>query len=384
MSWISYKLGDICDIARGGSPRPIDKFITDDEDGVNWIKIADATRSEKYIFETKEKIKKEGVSRSRVVKDGDFLLSNSMSFGRPYIMRTTGCIHDGWLVLSKYQNYLNIDFFYYLLSSPIVANQFEKLAQGSTVRNLNKELVSRVEVKVPPLSMQQRIVAKLDEIFAEIDKATAASVANAKNAEALFQRYLSKIFDGNHDSWERQTVGSVCEELFAGGDVPKDRMSKERGNEYVIPIFTNGEKDKGLYGYTNTARVVKSSITISARGTIGYSQVRNEPFYPAIRLIVATPKTSIIELEFLKYAIKSMSFIHSGSSIPQLTVPMIKDYSVTLPTSKVEQLRIVGELNSLNEQIDKLKFIENKKEIEYSFLRQSILKQAFAGELVKE
>jgi type I restriction enzyme S subunit len=110
LSWTTNKLGDICDIARGGSPRPIDKFITENKDGINWIKIGDATRSKKYIYETKEKIKKEGISRSRFVNDGDFLLSNSMSFGRPYIMRTTGCIHDGWLVLSNYQKKLDINF----------------------------------------------------------------------------------------------------------------------------------------------------------------------------------------------------------------------------------------------------------------------------------
>src|SRR5207249_135785 len=98
--WVVKTLGEICDIARGGSPRPIEKFLTYEADGINWIKIGDATASTKYIYRTEEKIKPDGVKRSRLVNDGDFLLSNSMSFGRPYIMRTTGCIHDGWLVLS--------------------------------------------------------------------------------------------------------------------------------------------------------------------------------------------------------------------------------------------------------------------------------------------
>lgn len=213
MSWKSYKLGNLCDIARGGSPRPIDKFITYEEDGINWIKIGDATRSKKYIFETKEKIKKEGISRSRVVNDGDFLLSNSMSFGRPYIMRTTGCIHDGWLVLSKYQENLDIDFFYYLLSSPIVVNQFENLAQGSTVRNLNKELVSRVEVKIPSLSIQKKIVQKLDAIFAEIEKATMAAETNSKNAELLFQSYLTQVFERNANEWDVKHLRDISENL---------------------------------------------------------------------------------------------------------------------------------------------------------------------------
>jgi type I restriction enzyme S subunit len=97
--WITKKLSDVMTIERGGSPRPIEKYLTDSPNGINWIKISDATASDKYIYETQQKITKEGLSKTRLVHEGDFLLSNSMSFGRPYIMKTTGCIHDGWLVL---------------------------------------------------------------------------------------------------------------------------------------------------------------------------------------------------------------------------------------------------------------------------------------------
>ena len=190
------KLGMICEIARGGSPRPIDKFITDDKDGINWIKIGDATRSKKYIFETREKIIKDGVSRSRLVKDGDFLLSNSMSYGRPYIMRTTGCIHDGWLVLSKYQEFLDIDYFYFLLSSAIVVNQFDNLAQGSTVSNLNKELVSRVEVRLPSLSNQKLIVSKLNLLTDKVDVIKNLYVTKISELIKFKQSILKQAFNG--------------------------------------------------------------------------------------------------------------------------------------------------------------------------------------------
>lgn len=191
------KIGNICEIARGGSPRPIDKFITDSADGINWIKIGDATRSKKYIFETREKIIKEGASRSRLVNDGDFLLSNSMSFGRPYIMRTTGCIHDGWLVLTNYQKHLDIDFFYYLLSSPIVVRQFENLAQGSTVRNLNKDLVSRVEVKLPSLAKQKAIVLKLDTLDSNLELAKKSYKMKSTELTKLKQSILHQAFTGD-------------------------------------------------------------------------------------------------------------------------------------------------------------------------------------------
>ena len=192
----TVNLGMICEIARGGSPRPIDKFITDDKDGINWIKIGDATRSKKYIYETREKIIKEGISRSRLVKDGDFLLSNSMSYGRPYIMRTTGCIHDGWLVLSKYEEFLDIDFFYFLLSSALVVKQFDSLAQGSTVSNLNKELVSRVEVKLPSLNKQKSIVYKLNELSNNVDIIKKSYANKVIELLKLKNSILHKAFSG--------------------------------------------------------------------------------------------------------------------------------------------------------------------------------------------
>lgn len=137
MSWEEVKLGDIFDIARGGSPRPISKFISAQPDAVNWISIKDATESAKFITKTKLKIKPGGVSKSRLVEPGDFLLTNSMSFGRPYIMKTTGCIHDGWLVLSDLSGKVDQDFFYHLLGSPYMYRKFAGKAAGAVVKNLN-------------------------------------------------------------------------------------------------------------------------------------------------------------------------------------------------------------------------------------------------------
>lgn len=170
--------------------------MTEAEDGINWIKIGDATRSKKYIYETRERIIKEGISRSRLVNDGDFLLSNSMSFGRPYIMRTSGCIHDGWLVVTKYQRHLDINFFYYLLSSPIVVRQFENLAQGSTVRNLNKELVSRVVIKLPTLAKQKDIVLKLDALVENLEIVKNSYSLKLEELTKLRKSILQQAFNG--------------------------------------------------------------------------------------------------------------------------------------------------------------------------------------------
>ena len=115
---VEYKeFGEIAKIVRGASPRPIKNFITNDSTGVNWIKIGDVKPGDKYITNSAEKITEEGAKKSRAVKKGDFILSNSMSFGRPYILQIDGCIHDGWLAISDFNNSYITDFLYHLLNS---------------------------------------------------------------------------------------------------------------------------------------------------------------------------------------------------------------------------------------------------------------------------
>ena len=155
--------GKMAQIVRGASPRPIKNYITDDSNGVNWIKIGDVAVGDKYIRKSAEKITEEGALKSRFVKKGDFILSNSMSFGRPYILDIDGCIHDGWLAISKFQNYYITDFLYYLLNSTDIQNEMKKRASfGGAVQNLNADIVKAIRLPVPPLEVQREIVHILD------------------------------------------------------------------------------------------------------------------------------------------------------------------------------------------------------------------------------
>ena len=196
------KLVEVLDIARGGSPRPIDSFLTDDLAGVNWIKISDATSSKKYITETAQRIRPEGVSRSRLVNPGDFLLSNSMSFGRPYIMATTGCIHDGWLVLSNNKKLLNQDYLYFVLGSKYIYEQFNRTAAGSTVRNLNISLAGQVTFPVPDLETQEYIVSKLVDFETSIDELKESLTNKLNKLIELKNSFLSASFSMEESSEE--------------------------------------------------------------------------------------------------------------------------------------------------------------------------------------
>lgn len=167
-NWSWCKLNELANISRGGSPRPIENYITTDIDGINWIKIGDTSPESKYIIGAKEKIKPSGIKHSRFVHSGDFLLTNSMSFGRPYILKINGCIHDGWLVFSDIKSCLDQDYLYYALSSKYIYNAFSLVAAGSTVKNLKSDTVKQVIFPIPPIEEQKRIVLTIDKLFTEL------------------------------------------------------------------------------------------------------------------------------------------------------------------------------------------------------------------------
>ena len=158
-TWEQRKFSDLVQIERGGSPRPIDDFITDSPDGLNWVKIGDAPAQGNYITKTAEKIKPEGLSKTREVHPGDLILSNSMSFGKPYIMGIDGCIHDGWLLIRNTYKVFDLTFLCHLLGTPQMIIQYKSLAAGSTVNNLNKELVGNTVVTIPTIK-EQRVLGQ--------------------------------------------------------------------------------------------------------------------------------------------------------------------------------------------------------------------------------
>ena len=195
-NWEVKTLGEIFLIERGGSPRPIKEYLTDDESGINWIKIGDTKDISKYIFTTTQKIKLEGKKYSRFVEVGDLILSNSMSFGKPYIMKTTGCIHDGWVVLRQSKKVIDEEFAYYILISNEIYAEFNRLATGSTVKNLNIDRIKQIKIPLPPLETQKQIVQILESKFAHLEKLAQFVNASLENLQRLKSSLLNQAFKG--------------------------------------------------------------------------------------------------------------------------------------------------------------------------------------------
>ena len=190
-NWKIVKIGDHIKIERGASPRPIDKYMSTDDQGENWVMIGDTKNALKYIYKTAKKVTKEGADKSRKVEIDDFVLSNSMSFGKPYIMKTTGYVHDGWLILrTSHQKMINQDYLYYILGTDYVQSQFESAATGGVVRNLNSGLVRETYIPLPSVEEQRLIVEQLDLEQQLVDAST-----------SLIQTFQEKIKDKIRDIW---------------------------------------------------------------------------------------------------------------------------------------------------------------------------------------
>ena len=251
-SWAWIRLGDVMEIARGGSPRPIQNFLTDDPNGINWIKIGDTSKTGKYINSTKEKIIPEGMKKSRFVHKGDFLLTNSMSFGRPYILNIDGCIHDGWLVISNIYQLYSMDYLYYLLSSPFAHSQFSGKVSGAVVKNLNSNKVADSLFPLPPLSEQKRIVRRiefLEPYVEEYDKAeTELSVLNETFPEQIKKSILQYAIQGKlvpQDPNDEpasvllEKIKAEKQKLIKAGKIKKDKVESyiyKRDNRHYEKI----------------------------------------------------------------------------------------------------------------------------------------------------
>ncbi len=372
--WEMKKLGDVCKVERGSSPRPIEKYQTTSADGVNWIKIGDTKGVDKYIYSTKEKITKEGAEKSRYVKEGDFILSNSMSFGKPYIMKTDGYIHDGWFVF-RLPDYLDIDFFYYLLTSPLVQQQIQSLGAGSVVKNISGDLVKKVDLVIPPLPEQQRIVAYLDETFANLNQTKANTLQNIKNAKELFETELRNVFENKGDNWEEKCLGE-CFKMKSGENLTSKMMSVKG----VYPVFGGN----GIAGLHSEFNLDENNVIIGRVGALcGNVRFITEKIWITDNAFKIVDKKFEFDNMFLTYL---LNYKNLRNYARQTAQPVISNSSLTevklfFPKSLQTQQAIVAKLDALKTQTQALETLYQTKLNNLDELKSGILKRAFEGQV---
>lgn len=377
--WNVITLGDYAQIFRGGSPRPIQSFLTTSDQGINWIKIGDVGAGEKFIESTEEKIIPEGVSCSRMVYKGDLILSNSMSYGRPYIMNIEGCIHDGWLVIQKYDRLFNREYLYYALSSDLTMRQYVAMAAGSSVQNLNKEKVSKVVLPCPKISEQEKIAAVLssiDALIVDLQKLI------RKKKDVLYGS-MQKLMTGEirlqgfYEEWELVEIGSVAKVID-----PHPSHRAPEAVEYGIPFVGIGDIDEEGNINKKSARIVDESVYAEhsqrydlSKNLIGIGRVaslgkvirlRNDIGEYAISPTMAVIDFESIDPMFAYYYMRSSEFqdqftsSSNGSTRQSVGMHYIRNLHIRKPSpeEQVELSRCLGdmdyEIRKLEEKYSKI------------------------------
>ncbi len=410
--WIYVSLGELFLIERGGSPRPIEDYTTVNENGINWIKIGDTKGITKHIYHTKEKIRPEGLHKTRMVYVDDFILSNSMSFGRPYIMKTEGCIHDGWLVIRTPKNLIDTNYLYHILSSSFVYQQFSNLAKGSTVKNLNIEAVQQVYIFLPPLIEQHRIVAKIEELFSSLDKGIESLKTAQQQLKVYRQAVLKWAFEGrltNKDVKEGELPeGWKVEELKKITiKAKKVKVKEQEPNDEFIYLDIGGIDNSILkivshkqYQWKDAPSRAQQIIEV---GDTLFSTVRtylkniafvdkeiyhNQIGSSGFTVIRADRKK--VEPKYLFYYSTYQSFINplnklqTGTSYPAVRDEDVFSQPINYPVLAEEQQQIVSEIESRLSVCDKIEESISTTLQQAEALRQSILKKAFEGKLVPQ
>lgn len=290
-------VGEIFNIERGGSPRPIQHYLTEDTDSVPWIMIGDTTVGGKYIESTRLRIKNEGIRKSREVYPGELLLTNSMSFGRPYILKTYGCIHDGWLALKPKRNDIDLDYAYHALGSAHAMAQFQKQAAGATVKNLNKDIVASIKIPLPPLEEQRRIAAILDK--------AGQILSSSRQTDSLRQHLQERLFismfgdpRSNSLGWARMSIEALTSDYVGGAAlVPEDFVSQG------VPVLHKGaikpggriEVDSKKKGFVTLQTALHHTRNLAGPDRIAVTLRDLVPSGPFIGLMADLSTTAIPE-----------------------------------------------------------------------------------------
>jgi type I restriction enzyme S subunit len=373
VEWATEYLGKRIDIYRGGSPRPIQNYITRSENGINWIKIGDVGVGAKYIDKTDEKIVPEGVLRSRRVSTGDFLLSNSMSFGRPYILRISGCIHDGWLVLQNYQSSFIQDYLYYLLSSNIIIDQYISKASGSSVLNLNKELVASVMLLIPPNREQQAIASALSDVDNLINSLTKLIDKKKNIKQGAMQELLTgkRRLEGFSGEWRSFKLNELL-------DYEQPTNYIVSCTEYVdkgIPVLTAGKSF--ILGYTNETSGIFMNYPV-----IIFDDFTTSSQYVTFAFKVKSSAMKILSLKDTSNSIKLVYELMQMIDFPLKDHQRywISEYSrltIKLPTEGAEQTAIVTILSDMDAEIEALE----QKLKKYKSIKQGMMQELLTGRI---
>jgi type I restriction enzyme S subunit len=282
---------------------------------------------------------------------------------------------------------LDATYLKYVLLEPSNKNILLTLASAGATRNaLTKTMIENFEISIPNIKEQKAIASILSTLDDKIELNLQQNKTLEEMAMALYKHWFvdfGPFQDGEFvesvlgmipEGWEVKRLDEISM-LLAGGDKPKN-YSKELNEDLKIPIYSNGISNEGLYGYTDIARIKKESITVSARGTIGFVCLRMQPYLPIVRLISIVPNREHISSKFLFLCLKTLNIQGTGTTQQQLTVPDFKETKIVIPN-----IELVNEFTEIMDSTYE-NIVSNKAENQtLTQLRDTLLPKLICGEV---
>lgn len=343
---------------------------------IPWFRMEDIRENGRVLNTALQKVSEIAVKGGKLFPANSIILSTTATIGEHALVQVEHLSNQqltNFSIKEEFLKYLDIKFaFHYFF---LIGNQIKKSANFSSLPIVSSKDLKKIQMPIPPLSVQTEIVKILDALTALTSELTSELILRQKQYEYYREKLLSEEELGKV-GFEWKCLKNIFN-IFAGGDVPKESYSENKTEEFNIPILSNGIGDKSLYGWTNKAKINKPSLTISARGTIGWTSYREKPFYPIVRLLVLTPK---IELN-LKYTYHFMKMIEKNykvpeSGIPQLTKPMIEDLRIPVPSFSEQQhiVSILDKFETLTNSITEgLPLAIEQSQNRYEYYRELLL-----------
>lgn len=287
------------------------------------------------------------------------------------------------IILGKSACYFNVkesvdkDFIYYIVSSPKFRQYLENNATGTTIKNISLKQMREYTFSIPQIDEQKRISSVLRKIDEKIRNNRAINNNLEQQAQAIFKSWfidLEPFSNRKPSDWSISTLGNVSI-MGAGGDKPQN-VSPIKTDLYKYPIYSNGLSNEGLYGFTDKPKISEESVTVSARGTIGFVCLRHIPYVPIVRLVTLTPKTEIISAKYLYLWLKQLHITGTGTTQQQLTVPDFQKTEILVPSQEIVTL-FTATVDPIFEKI----WVNQNENEKLSSLRDTLLPKLMSGEL---
>ena len=372
--WLKTSLIDIVELIGGGTPKTSKAEYWGGN--INWLSVKDFNNENRYVYSTEKTITEEGLNNSstKLLRKDDIIISARGTVGELAMIPFPMAFNQSCYGV-RAKDGINSTFLYYLIKHSV--RKLKAMTHGSVFDTITRDTFANIEVAIPDIETQQRVAKMLADIDDKVENNQRINNNLEQQAQALFKSWFidfEPFSNRKPNDWSISTLGNVSI-MGAGRDKPQN-VSQIKTDLYEYPIYSNGLSDEGLYGFTDKPKISEESVTVSARGTIGFVCLRHIPYVPIVRLVTLIPKTEIISAKYLYLWLKQLHITGTGTTQQQLTVPDFQKTEILVPSQEIVTLFTA----TVEPIFEKIWANQNENE-KLSSLRDTLLPKLMSGEL---